>query len=62
MEAASKLENEIDKTCRTCMTTCEKMRSLFETIVTSESDFIYSDMIMACASVEVSLLLYCHSH
>lgn len=49
-----KVENEIEKICRACMTQSENMQSLHEAIGGSESNVLYCNMIMACASVQVS--------
>lgn len=58
MEPVMKVDSEIENICRTCMAQGENMQSLLARIDISESNFIYCDMIMACASVQVSYFLY----
>lgn len=48
------IETDVEKTCRACMNQSENMKLLDETVGASESNLIYCDMIMACASVHVS--------
>lgn len=54
MERAIIEGNEIEKICRACMEKADNMQSLYEPIDPLESNLIYSDIIMACASVQVN--------
>lgn len=45
---------DMDKACRSCMCEMSDMRNVFETITAVDGDFQIAEMLMACASVEVS--------
>lgn len=54
MERAMQEGTEIEKICRACMEKADNMQSLYEPIDPLELNLIYSDIIMACASVQVN--------
>lgn len=43
----------MDKICRTCMLEKEDMKDVFESLETIKGTLKISDMLMACASVQV---------
>ena len=45
---------EMDKVCRSCMCEVSDMRNVFETVAAIDGHFQIAEMLMACASVEVS--------